>query len=171
MSETIMTAQAETPVINLSATDDSQQPPRTSRFSSVAQVAGIMVLLLAAIFGYGRWRTGSFDLVWPWIAGQQLLFSPTRIELGQVGKNEILERRIRVVNVSSKPLSLLGSQKSCGCIGLDEFPIEIAPGESRELRLRIATGVTPGSFAHSIKFFFDEQGYSHVIVPVTGTIR
>jgi len=129
------------------------------------------LLIVTAVVGYARWRTESAELVLPWLQGQWLLFAETRIELGNVEKKETIERQIRVANLSAQPLTLLGSQKSCGCISMDEFPIEIQAGEDYPLQLKIGTSDKSGPFEHAIKFFMDESGHSAVTVTVTGKVK
>jgi len=155
---------------------DSSQPDvvpnriHSSRVSSPMQVVMIAMIMLAMLFGYGRWRTGSFHMVWPWLMGRQLVFSPIQIELGSLSPNQMIEKQIRVNNVSSTQLSILGSQKSCGCIGLDEFPIEIDGGESQDLRIRIVAGKTAGEFEHHVKFFTNSSSGNVEVVTVAGIV-
>ena len=152
----------ETPVAKVTA------KLRTLPF--IIQVAVIFVLLAVALSGFAWWRTGSAELVWPWLRGDRLVFQPTRIDFGQVPKTQILERQLRVINLSSKPLTLLGSQPSCDCISLDEFPIVVPAGKPHVLTLKIGIPEKSGSFEHFIKFFSDDQDYSSVLVTVTGSV-
>lgn len=140
-------------------------------FIFIAQVLAIAVIMLSSVFCYGTWRTGSINLVWPWLMGRELLFSPMCIELGDVSETPVVETKIRVINVSAKRLSVLGSQRSCVCIGLDEFPVEIAPGETRDLRIKIGTAKTAGRFEHRVRFFVNDGRYTEVEVKVTGDVR
>jgi hypothetical protein len=165
---TALTDNAAVPALSQGTSLKAQTP---SRFSSTVQVVMMALLMLGIVIGYGRWRTGSLDLVWPWIVGQQLLFSPSNINLGAVPANQIIEKQIRVLNVSSAPLSLLGSQKTCNCIGLDEFPIEIAPEQTFVLRIRIRTEVKHGDFSHSIKIFCEGQAGSYLRVTINGSVQ
>ena len=159
-----------------SVTIDSPQPEvvpvrmHSSRLSAATQVVMIAMFMLATLFGYGRWRTGSSDLVWPWLMDRQLVFSPAQFELGNVSPNQLIEEQIRVSNVSSRPLSIIGSQKSCGCIGLDEFPIEIAAGESQKLRIKIMAAKTAGKFEHHVKFFTNSSSGNVEVVTVAGIV-
>ena len=145
--------------------------PSSRTLPLVAQVAGISVLFAVALFGYAWWQTGSVELVRPWLGGERLLFEPTRVVLGDVPKSEIIERQLRVVNLSSHPLTLLGSQPSCGCISLDDFPIVVPPGKEHHLKLKIGTSASSGSFEHHIKFFSDERGYTSVVVTISGSVH
>lgn len=75
---------------------------------------------------------------------------------------------MRVINTGSNAIRLLGAQRSCGCIALDEFPIAVPAGEEKHLRLKIGMPREPVSFEHSIKFFSDEPGYSSIVVRIVG---
>lgn len=155
---------------------DSSQPETAGnrgispRVAFAMQVVVISLVILSALFGYGRWRTGSVDLILPWLMGQQMVFTPIQLDLGTISANQVLEREIKVTNVSANPLSLLGSQKSCGCLTLDEFPIEIPAMTSHKLLLKITVGTKSGKFAYTIKFFLDGQAYSFVVVTVKGSV-
>ncbi len=144
---------------------------RSGTLLFVIQVTAIALLLGAVVVGFARWRTGSMGLVWPYLAGQRLLVEPTHLDLGDVGRGEALERELRILNLGSKPLKLVGSQNSCGCIAMDDFPIEIAGGGKRSLRLGIGTPVEPSEFEHTVKLFSSERGYSVVVVTISGESR
>lgn len=135
------------------------------------QVAAMALLLGAALVGFARWRTGSMGLVWPYLAGQRLFVEPTHLDLGDVGKGKALQGELRVLNLGSKPLRLVGSQSSCGCIAMGEFPVEIPGRAERSLRLKISTPREPSMFEHTVKLFTSEQGYSIVLVTVSGESR
>ncbi|NQT15988.1 MAG: hypothetical protein HQ582_24750 [Planctomycetes bacterium] len=164
-------------MIEDAASQIAEEPPATTVVPArprllplVAQVAGITVLLGGALVGYARWRTGSMELVWPYLGGQRLLFEPTQLVLGEVAKGKVVEREVRVVNLSSGELRLLGSQNSCGRIALDEFPIVIPAGEDRHLHLKISMPRRTASFEHSIKFFSDDPGHLSAVVTVSGCV-
>lgn len=137
-------------------------------FVFIAQVLAIAVVILSSIFCYGTWHTGSFKLVWPWLMGQQLVFTPTRIELGHVEANQEIKKQIRVNNVSSKHFSIVGSQRSCGCIGLEKLPITLAPHHGTELQIMLNTSKTSGTFEHQVKFFTNCTAGNVVVVSITG---
>ncbi len=143
----------------------------SSRWSVTLQVCGIAVVFLSALAGHALWRTGSPGLVWPYLAGQRLFFEPTQMTLGEVprGTQEV-QREVRVLNAGSNAIRLLGAQRSCGCIALDEFPITVPAGEEKSLRLKIGMPREPAPFEHSIKFFSDERGSSSVVVKIDGFV-
>ena len=153
-----------------SASCSARAGRRSGTLVFVIQVAAIALLLGAVVVGFARWRTGSMGRVWPYLAGQRLLIEPMHLELGDVGKGKSLERELRVLNLGSKPVKLVGSQSSCGCVAMDEFPIVIPAGADYALKLKIGTSDKSGPFAHTVKFFSDAPGHMSVIVTVTGIV-
>ena len=147
-----------------------EAPTKSRAFAIFRQVAMICVLWAVGMFGFAWWQTGSAELAWPWLRGDRLVFEPMRIDFGQVPKAQVLERQLRVANLSSRPLTLLGSQPSCQCISLDEFPIVLPAGQPHVLTLKIGTPDKSGAFEHFIKFFSDDPSSSSVVVTVTGSV-
>ena len=144
---------------------------RSRTFPFIAQVVAMSALLAVGMFGFAWWQAGSVELVWPWLRGDRLVFEPMRIVFGPVPKTQILEPQLRAANLSSKPLTLLGSQPSCGCISLDEFPVVVPAGKQRVLTLKIVTPEKAGSFEHFITFFSDVRGCSSIVVSVSGVVQ
>jgi len=145
--------------------------PLSRVLSFAAQIAGILAVIATALFGFAWVRTGSLDLAWPCLRGQRLVFLPPEIDCGVVPAGKIIDRHIRVVNLSSSPLTLTGAQQSCGCITLNEFPVVIGPGTEQRLDLKIGVSRKPGPFTESIKVFSDDQGSSSFVVQVTGLVE
>ncbi len=166
MNEDALDTTSQEPSASCSA--EGARGSGTLRF--VIQVAAIALLLGAVVVGVTRWRTGSMGRVWPYLAGQRLLIEPTHMDLGDVEKASVHERELRVLNLGSKPLKLLGAQRSCGCISLDEFPIVVPACEEIHLPLKIGMPGKPMPFEHSVKFFSDESGGSSVVVTITGSV-
>ncbi len=155
-----------------SAQEALEKPGDSSsgRLLFVVQVTAITVVLASCLIGHAWWRTGSLRLVWPYMAGQRLLIEPTVVDLGNVPKGSVVQRELRVLNLGSEPLEMLGSQKSCGCISLDEFPIVIPARGDCTLKLKTGISNKPGPFGHTIKFFSDAPGHGSVVVSVTGVV-
>jgi hypothetical protein len=130
-----------------------------------------MMLAAVAIGGYAWWLTGSLELAWSWLLGRRLVFLPAELDCGTVSANEIVEQRIRVVNLASRPVTLTGVQQSCACITLEEFPVEIAGGNERHMELKVRAASTAGSFEQFMKIFADDSGTSVHVVRLFGTVR
>ena len=133
--------------------DGAGQQNRRFLGSFACTTMGFAGLILIAIFSYGTIQTGDFKLGWPWLTGQRLVFKPTQIELGTVEGEKWIETEVYVINLSKTPVKILGSQKSCGCIGVGEFPVEIPANTTHSLKIRYATLNKPGTFEHFVKYF------------------
>lgn len=61
--------------------------------------------------------------------------STDTLRFGRLGSGEIAVLRFQIENASAKPLVILSSQRSCGCISLDHDAQPIAPGQARTLEM------------------------------------
>ncbi|MGE0377603.1 MAG: DUF1573 domain-containing protein [Planctomycetaceae bacterium] len=146
--------------------------PATGRkrpWRSIAETLGWVAVFAALIAGWARWQTGSFSLVWPYLQGERLLFDPQHVVIDNAPAGTIVERSVRVLNRSSTDVTLLGSQPSCGCITLDEFPIKISPGPEHLLKLKIGIPSQPGPFEHTVKVFSNEEEARQFVITLSGT--
>lgn len=139
--------------------------------SFILQVVLISLFPGTLLVGFAWWRTGGVARVWPYLCGVRLFVEPTQIDLGIVPRDKLVERQVTAVNLSSRPLKLVGAQRSCACLSIDKFPLQIGGGGERHLRLQIGTPRKPMRFEHSIKLFADDSGYSAVVVTVRGESR
>jgi len=153
------------------ATRTPLQPINTGRFGFVLQVSVITLLVLAVIWGYAYWKTRSMELVIPWLNGERLLFEPTNIEAGVVPADQNFEKQIRVVNLSSRAMTLFGSYESCSCLSLDEFPITLEPGTERQLSVKMRAAKDAGPFKHTVKFFTNDPHRSSTQVSISGEVQ
>jgi len=172
----MMEKMTETHVPSTAKESGDAIPAADARASSwrsfILQVSTITLLLVCLLVGHAFWRTRSPALVWPYLAGQRLFVVPSQLSLGPVPrKTQTIEREVRVINTGSKPVQLLGAQRTCDCIALDEFPIVVSAGEAKPLRLKIGMPRKPAPFEHSIKFFSDEHGYaSSFVLKINGSV-
>ena len=61
--------------------------------------------------------------------------STDTLRFGRLGSGEIAVLRFQLENASAKPLVILSSQRSCGCISLDHDAQPLAPGQARTLEM------------------------------------
>ncbi|MGE4002613.1 MAG: DUF1573 domain-containing protein [Planctomycetaceae bacterium] len=144
---------------------------RKRPWRSIAETLGWVAVFATLIAGWARWQAGSFSLVWPYLQGERLLFDPLHVVIEGVPGGTIVERTVRVLNRSSSDVKLLGSQQSCGCITLDEFPISIPVGGHYDLLIRFGVPVDSGEFDHTVKVFCDCDGYDAVTLTVSGAVQ
>jgi len=152
---------------------DSSVGPVDSRSPLVQwiQIAVLTLLIGCTFLGIGWWRSGGMATSWAYLQGERLIFTPANIIIENAKPNEVIERTVLVRNLSNETVTLLGSQKSCGCITLNVFPIEIKPHHKQELIIKIATPKKPEKFENFVKIFTDLQGMTSVTIEVTGTAK
>lgn len=61
--------------------------------------------------------------------------STDTLRFGRLGSGEIAVLRFQLENTSAKPLVILSTQRSCGCISLDHDAQPLAPGQARTLEM------------------------------------
>lgn len=153
----------------------AEPPERVSNrrrpWRGVAETAGWSLLFAALIVAWARWQTGAFSLVWPYLQGERLLFDPPHVVIDDAPAGAIVERTVRVLNRSSSDVKLLGSQPSCGCITLDEFPMTVEAGRVHLLHLKIGVPSEGGRFEHTVKLFSNRKGYEERVLVVSGNTR
>lgn len=127
-------------------------------------------VFVAVILGYATFYTGSVFRALPFLSGQ-MIFVDRAIDLGKVRSGETVNATIEVVNSGGRSVSIVGARKSCGCIGLEAFPVEVGAGGRYQLYLDIQVPEKSTTIAQSIELYIAEQGQSFVTFPVslTGT--
>lgn len=152
-------------------TPASQKRTRHTSSRILFQALIVSFLLLSSVLGWAYLRTGSAALIPRFLNGEQLLVDPMIISLGAQEKGATAECSLRVVNATRGEVTLVGAQRSCACITVDQFPLSIPPGRSRELQLVLHVGVHSGQFEESVKFFTDYAGLQAFAVRVSGVAR
>ncbi len=152
---------------------DSREQQAGSRSPLIQwiQIALITLLIGCIFFGIGWWRSGGMATSFAYLQGERLIFTPANIIIENAKPGETVERTVVVKNLSSKTITLLGSQKSCGCITLNEFPIEISPGARVEIVIKINTDIDATSLENEIKIYTDHDGLSTVIINISGNVK
>lgn len=135
------------------------------------QAFGIAVVGFVGMFGYAWWETKNLELAWPYMNGQRVFALPATVFLGEVPKGTVAGSRIRIVNMGSESTSVLGAQKSCSCITLTEFPLEIPAGSSLEIDFLMTVPDTETAFSHSVRFFTSDFGFATKSVAIAGVSR
>ena len=135
------------------------------------QIALITLLIGCTFFGIGWWRSGGMSTSLAYLQGERLIFQPANIIIENAKSGETVERTVVVKNLSNKTITLLGSQKSCGCITLNQFPIEIKPHGKFELKLKIGIPKKAEPIDNFVKIFTDLEGMVSVTINVSGNVK
>ncbi len=130
-------------------------------------VAGLLVM--SAITAYGRWQSGSWQCVVPYLLGSEVVIFPSSVDLGDISGRRIVEFDVTATNLASKEIQLQGCQKSCGCLTVDEFPVMLQPGASHKLRIKIGEPKKAEDFSHTLTFFTSSDRSPAIVVKVVGS--
>ena len=152
---------------------DSSVGPVDSRSPLVQwiQIAVLTLLIGCTFLGIGWWRSGGMATSWAYLQGERLIFTPANIIIENAKPGDTVERTIVVKNLSSKTVTLIGSQESCGCITLNDFPIKIKPHSQFDLRLKIGIPNKAEGFDNFVKVFTDMEGMLSVEINITGNLK
>ena len=78
----------------------------------------------------------------------------------------------RLTNRGSAPIRVVGATYSCNrhaCLSGKDLPISIPGGESRPVRVNVAT-YQPGDYSHEITFYTDAPGRSSLVLTIRGRV-
>ncbi len=124
-------------------------------------LSGSLVLLLFAGMTYQPVKEEITQLFFQRpVAASPVLLDDIKLGESHYGKAVL-------TNTSTSPISVVGAEKSCGCIALDVGRTVIEPGESVTLSFLI-TPKEVGSFHHRLIYFLDSQQQQRVGVEILG---
>jgi hypothetical protein len=90
------------------------------------------------------------------------------MHVGSISCGSAFEAELRFRNFGSKPITILGAQKSCGCIELGEFPLSIPAGSTRSVVVKLQAPTKSTEFEQSVTFFSDERSVAQHVVKLQG---
>jgi len=126
---------------------------------AIAVVLGILVIWL------GSWKAG---MAWAKGHSVYVLADPVAVHDAPGGSRVVTAIRLR--NVSTRPVRVLGGRSDCSCVLVEELPFDLRAGESREVRVRLTVPEKKGaSFEHSVLLFLSVPG-PPVVTTVSGTV-
>ena len=124
------------------------------RYRDLAIGTSIFVLLA---MGYAAYRAGSIGRAIPYLRGQRVFVEPM-INLGAIRCGDEVNVKVTVVNCGFSSVNVVGARKSCGCIGIETFPVEVQAGSARPLELKISVPPKAMEFIHRIELYIAEVG-------------
>lgn len=128
------------------------------------------LILVSLVLCYAAYRAGSFSRALPYLAGQRFFVVESEINLGEVACGADVDSVIRLLNRGSVPVNIVGARKSCGCILLGSFPMEVPAGADSAIEFRMHAPEGPGVFSHTIVLFVADQGVSSTQITLTGSV-
>lgn len=128
-------------------------------------------VFLGVAAGFGLWHFGSIGPALAYLSGERVIVDSRSKSIGTVKKGDRVELQFGFSNHAKASVNILGAQSSCSCALVENTPISIPPGETKQLKVVVSTaGLTTANFAQSIKVFTDFPSKPVVTIAVTGTI-
>lgn len=140
------------------------------RIKNILWTVVFATLLLAGLAAYGVTRFGSFSALFAALRGRILYAEQVRISVGILKPREQVAVRVHLRNLASRPIRLLGSHSSCGCLVAKKLPMELAAGEVQEVSIQLtAPAYGPGEFENIVTFYTNVAG-EQLLVKLYGRV-
>jgi hypothetical protein len=127
---------------------------------SVALVGGFSVAGLVWL--------GSVDAALAVLRGDIVSVEPSFVDLGQAAAAETREAKIQVTNRLAKPLTIIGGTSDCSCVATRDLPIELEPGATATLHVRVRYPNDAGRFMRTAAFIADSEGWLSIPFHISG---
>lgn len=140
-----------------------------SYLASFAVTGVTAILIIAAVGAVAVWHFGSVSRVLAYLHGEGVVAEPTAVDVGEVAPRVELTRVISLTNLTSRSVRILGGNTTCDFALAESLPMDIGPGESCTINLRIRPGLQTGDLQYTYLFVAD--GVQRPIrVSVTGKV-
>lgn len=100
---------------------------------------------------------GSLDSAYGFVTGQPVLVDTQTRFAGTVRQSESVDVVYQLSNSSSQPLRITGAKTTCSCMGILDLPTTLAPGQSRDIRLRVSGRTVNRLQRESAELLFDDS--------------
>jgi hypothetical protein len=125
--------------------------------------------VIAALLSFGVYQYGSFGALLAVLEGTALYIEPLKGPIKTFQPLQEVSESIRLQNVTSSPLKVLGGHSTCGCqLDSGEFPFELKPGEIRQIPIHFRSPpgeATEREFSYELVFYVNLVGEKpHVLL-------
>ena len=136
------------------------RPSRSMRSAVVPAV------LFAANFGFiigllslTAFFTGSTELALASVRGESIVVTPAVLDFGSAAGGEAVEASATVHNRTAVTISVVGGTSDCSCATVGPLPVEVPPGESRAVTIRLRLPKEAGQVRRTSQLWTDVPGY------------
>jgi hypothetical protein len=143
----------------------------SSIWRSLAPPALAGAAVSVVLVGTSLWF-GSLQAAVAQLGGQSLSAYPTVSRIGAGEMDARRELKLTIWNHDSISIQLLGAKQNCNFFVADKLPLELAPGEQRELRCvagYVSLHKTP-RFRHSITLYTSSKSAPMIHLEVNGVV-
>ena len=124
----------------------------------------------AGLIGLASAAYGSPDAALARLRGESVSVLPGIADVGHGDPGETLETMIEVVNRTDKPVRITGGTSDCSCIATQDLPLTLAPGEARQLAVKVRLPGTAGFFNRKAWLWTDCKEAPTVLFGLSGKI-
>lgn len=127
-----------------------------------------LAVALAACYRY----YGSPANFMSYLRGQSYVVTPVQLNFGKLKAEERKEQSLQFRNLTGHALSVVGATKSCSCISMSTFPIEIPPFGLQSIDLRLDASSIPGPIKQEVSLFVSgRDGTQEIAIPIIGGVN
>jgi hypothetical protein len=126
---------------------------------AVVGTGSLVLVLYGVLLLYGLHRFGSIGGLLAFLQGRALYVQPSRTWFGGLAPGEPFKASVRLQNLTGGPLKVLGSHTSCSCTSAEGLPLELGPGQARDVSVQLRSPVEgPPEFQISVTFYVNVAG-------------
>ena len=114
------------------------------------------VALFLLLFAFGAYYFGGIGQFMAFVNGQPLYLSPRQIDLGSHEPGTEVPAVIKLTNLASKEISVVGARTSCDCALPEGIPIAVPPGKIIDLDIKVRLPKYESSYDQTIIFMVAE---------------
>jgi len=130
---------------------------------------GAAIMLVAVYLIVWRWL-GAPEAAWALLHGDEIIVIPATVDVGDCSLGDVKELELRVVSLSSSPVTLTGMYTSCSCVLASSLPIHLDGRGASTLRLTIHASGDQGNFTRQAVLYTDSKVSPELPIMVVGTI-
>jgi hypothetical protein len=105
------------------------------------------------------------------LRGDAVTVEPEITRVGDGIRGEERSFGVQLTNRSNRPVCIMGGTNSCPCFATDNLPLQLAPGESRGIQVRMKFSGMTGRFVGSYLLYTDDGYQNQVIGYFAGRVR
>ena len=117
--------------------------------------AAVALALVGVSAGVGTLAYGSPESAVARLRGDTLYVDSDFISFGDGTAGQSLTAEVRVRNLSSSPVRLIGGTSDCSCVTTSDLPTTLAPGGDGVIPIRLKLPDNPGSFTRTASLMTD----------------
>lgn|GEM_PF-4391002 len=141
-----------------------------SAFAAFLAPLGFAAFFLVLIGLWAYFQSGSAASILPYLGGQRIFVRPLEVAFGRKAPGEFFKVSTTLSNRSTRALKILGSQRECGCVSTEVFPLVVKPGADHRLSVSVALPPKEGPFLQRVTYFTDHSEKSRFEVRLIGTV-